>query len=79
MQTGLNQELPKVRTGGVTVGSWQGYSVAERDRRWQMVRDNAAKAGVDCVFVPLGNGTDARYLTQLRASVIVMPTDGRPP
>jgi len=31
---------------------WTGYSLAERDWRWQRVRDNAAKAGFDCVLVP---------------------------
>src|SRR5439155_11175914 len=32
--------------------AWKGYSLAERDRRWEAVRANAAKAGFDCVFVP---------------------------
>ena len=72
-------ESPRRRTGGATVGAWQGYSLAERDRRWNAVRESAAKRGLDCIWVPLGNGTDARYLTQLRASSIVLPTDGRPP
>ena len=43
--------------------TWRGYSLAERDRRWGAVRANAAREGFDCVFVPLGNGIDARYLT----------------
>ncbi len=64
---------------GATVPIWAGYSIAERDRRWKAVRESAAKAGFDCVFVPLGNGTDGRYLTQLRCSATVLPTDGRPP
>ncbi|MGH2397532.1 MAG: M24 family metallopeptidase [bacterium] len=64
---------------GATVFVWSGYSIAERDRRWRAVRESAAKAGFDCIFVPLGNGTDGRYLTQLRCSSIVLPTDGRPP
>ncbi len=65
--------------GGPILGIWSGYSVAERDRRWAAVRENAARAGIDCVFVPLGNGIDGRYLTQLRAASVVLPTDGRPP
>src|SRR5712692_1191735 len=59
--------------------TWRGYSLAERDRRWQAVRAGAARAGFDCLFVPLGNGLDAEYLTQLRRAIIVLPTDGRPP
>jgi len=57
--------------------TWKGFSLAERDRRWQRVRDNAAKAGFDCVLVPLcvdgrnlhlsleqtrGTRSDCRYL-----------------
>jgi Xaa-Pro dipeptidase len=65
------------------VDTWRQYSVAERDRRWNAVRAGAAKAGLDCVFVPLGNSIDARYLTQIRGAVqsacIVLPTDGRDP
>ena len=64
---------------GATVHIWNGYSLTERDRRWNAVRANAAKAGMDCIFVPLGNGVDGRYLTQLRCSAIVLPTDGRAP
>ena len=64
---------------GATVHIWNGYSLAERDRRWQAVRENAAKAGLDCIFVPLGNGVDGRYLTQLRCSAMVLPADGRSP
>jgi Xaa-Pro aminopeptidase len=64
---------------GATVHIWNGYSLAERDRRWQAVRENAAKASLDCIFVPLGNGVDGRYLTQLRCSAMVLPTDGRAP
>jgi Xaa-Pro aminopeptidase len=59
--------------------TWRGYSLAERDRRWEAVRANAAKEGFDCLFVPLGNGLDARYLTQLRVASIILPTDGREP
>ena len=64
---------------GATVHIWNGYSLAERDRRWQAVRENAAKASLDCIFVPLGNGVDGRYLTQLRCSTMALPTDGRAP
>ena len=64
---------------GATVHIWNGYSLAERDRRWNAVRESAAKAGFDCIFVPLGNGVDGRYLTQLRCSAMVLPTDGRAP
>ena len=64
---------------GATVFIWSGYSLAERDRRWQAVRENAGKAGFDCILVPLGNGVDGRYMTQLRCSAMVLPTDGRAP
>jgi Xaa-Pro aminopeptidase len=64
---------------GATVYIWNGYSLAERDRRWNAVRANAAQAGFDCILVPLGDGTDARYMTQLRCSAMVLPTDGRAP
>jgi Xaa-Pro aminopeptidase len=73
------QSAPRRRIGGATIGAWQGYLLAERDRRWNAVRAKGAAAGFDCIWVPLGNGTDARYLTQLRAASIVLPTDGRPP
>jgi Xaa-Pro dipeptidase len=64
---------------GATVFIWSGYSLAERDRRWQAVRENAGKAGFDCILIPLGNGVDGRYLTQLRCSAMALPADGRPP
>jgi Xaa-Pro aminopeptidase len=64
---------------GATVFIWSGYSLAERDRRWQAVRENARKAGFDCILVPLGNGVDGRYMTQLRCSAMALPTDGRQP
>jgi Xaa-Pro aminopeptidase len=64
---------------GATVHIWNAYSLAERDRRWQAVRENGAKAGFDCILVPLGNGIDGRYMTQLRCSAMVLPTDGRAP
>ena len=64
---------------GATVYVWSDYSLAERDRRWKAVRESGAKAGFDCIFVPLGDGVDARYLTQLRCSSVILPTDGRAP
>jgi Xaa-Pro aminopeptidase len=64
---------------GATVYIWSGYSLNERDRRWRAVRDNAGKAGFDCILVPLGNGVDGRYMTQLRCSAMVLPTDNRAP
>jgi hypothetical protein len=30
-------------------------------------------------WCPLGDGIDARYMTQLRCSAMVLPSDGRPP
>jgi Xaa-Pro aminopeptidase len=54
---------------------WGGFSLAERDRRWNRVRVLAAEAGFDGIFVPLGNGLDARYLTQLRNACMVLPTN----
>ncbi len=62
-----------------TTWVWSGYSLAERDRRWNAVRAGGQAAGFDCIFVPVGNGLDARYLTQLRNAAVVLPTDGRPP
>lgn len=74
--------------------TWKGYSLAERDRRWSAVRANAARAGLDCTFLPLccdgqnlhlsleqvrGTRSDSRYLTQMENASIVIPTDGRPP
>jgi Xaa-Pro aminopeptidase len=64
---------------GATVHIWNGYSLAERDRRWKAVRENGAKAGFECILVPLGNGVDGRYMTQLRCSAMLLPTDGRAP
>src|ERR671919_2901167 len=74
--------------------AWKGYSLAERDWRWQRVRENAAKAGFDCILVPLcvdgrnlhlsleqarGTRSDCRFLTQLDNAAVIMPTDGRKP
>src|SRR5262245_65496642 len=74
--------------------TWRGYSLAERDWRWQRVRENAAMAGFDCVLVPLcvdgrnlhlsleqsrGSRSDCRFLTQLENAAVILPTDGRKP
>jgi Xaa-Pro dipeptidase len=74
--------------------TWRGFSLAERDRRWNAVRQNAAAAGLDAVWVPLcldprnfalsleqarGVRSDGRYLTLLEYASIVLPTDGRAP
>jgi Xaa-Pro dipeptidase len=67
------------KRAGATVYVWSDYSLQERDRRWKAVKESGAKAGFDCIFVPLGPGIDARYLTQLRCSSVIMPTDGRAP
>ena len=64
---------------GATVHIWNGYSIGERDRRWEAVRANGSQAGFDCILVPLGDGVDARYMTQLRCSALALPTDGRAP
>ena len=64
---------------GATVFIWSGYSLAERDRRWRATRETGARAGFDCILVPLGNGVDGRYMTQLRCSAMALPTDGRAP
>jgi Xaa-Pro aminopeptidase len=62
-----------------TTWTWSGYSLAERDRRWTALRARAAAEGLDCLFVPLGDGYDGRYLTQYLNAAVVLPTDGRPP
>ena len=36
---------------GATVFIWSGYSPAERDRRWNAVREKASKAGFDFIGV----------------------------
>ena len=73
---------------------WRGYSLAERDWRWQRVRDHAGKAGFDCILLPLcidgrnlhlsleqarGTRSDCRFLTQLENAAVILPTDGRAP
>ena len=70
--------------------TWRGYSLAERDWRRQRVRDKAAKAGFDCVFVPTLRGRQkpapltgavARDESRLSLShelengAVVLPTD----
>ena len=72
--------------------TWTGFSRAERDRRWDVLRRNAAAAGFDCILVPpcvdgrnlrispensRGTRSDSRYLTQLENAAVVFPTDGR--
>jgi Xaa-Pro dipeptidase len=74
--------------------TWKGFSLAERDRRWNAVRKNAAQAGFDCILVPLcldgrnyhlsleqahGARSDCRYLTLLDNAAVILPTDGRQP
>jgi Xaa-Pro dipeptidase len=74
--------------------TWTGYSLAERDRRWNAVRQEATAAGLDCLFVPQtvdplqlslssdskrGVRSDARYLTQLDNVAVILPVDGRLP
>src|SRR5437867_1896000 len=74
--------------------AWSGYSLGERDRRWQAVRKQLGDAGLDCLFVPLcvdpvqlrmspdsqrGVRSDGRYLTQMDNAAVVLPTDGHPP
>ena len=74
--------------------TWKGFSLAERDRRWNAVRKNAAQAGFDCILVPLcidgknqhlsleqarGMRSDGRYLTLLDNAAVILPTDGRTP
>ncbi len=71
-----SRPAPAQRT---TVWIWDRYPLTERDRRWAAVRERGAAAGFDAIWVPIGNQLDARYLTQLRNSSIVIPTDGRPP
>ena len=65
--------------GHDTTWVWNGYSMAERDRRWHALRTRAAAEGLDCIFVPLGDGYDGRYLTQYLNAAAILPTDGRPP
>jgi Xaa-Pro aminopeptidase len=74
--------------------TWKGFSLAERDRRWNAVRKNAAQGGFDCILVPLcvdgrnqhlsleqarGMRSDGRYLTLLENAAVILPTYGRAP
>jgi Xaa-Pro dipeptidase len=74
--------------------TWKGFTLAERDRRWNAVRKNASQAGFDCILVPLcvdgknqhlsleqarGMRSDGRYLTLLENAAVILPTDGRKP
>lgn len=74
--------------------TWTGFSLAERDRRWNAVRKNAAQAGLDGILVPLcidgrnlhlsleqsrGTRADCRYLTLMENAAVILATDGRPP
>ena len=55
-----------------------GFSIAERDRRWQRVRANMREAGIDCLLTPAASGeadADSLYLTGQRGWV-VFPLDG---
>ena len=73
--------------------TWTGLSLAERDRRWEAVRKNAAQAGLDGILVPRcvdgrnlhlsleqsrGTRSDCRYLTLMENAAVIMPTNGRP-
>jgi Xaa-Pro dipeptidase len=73
---------------------WNGFSLVERDRRWDAVRKKAAQAGFDCVLVPLcvdgrnlhlsleqahGTRSDCRYLTLMDNAAVVLPTNGGRP
>ena len=73
---------------------WNGFSLAERDWRWERVRAGAGKAGFDCIFVPpcvdgrnlhlsleqaRGTRSDCRFLTQLENASVILPSDGRKP
>jgi Xaa-Pro aminopeptidase len=73
---------------------WTGFSIEERDRRWDAVRANAAGEGLDGVLIPptldrssfhlsleqaRGNQADCRYLTQVPNGAFILPTDGRDP
>jgi Xaa-Pro aminopeptidase len=70
-----------------------GYTLAERDRRWRAVREGAARAGFDCIFVPpsidplsqlspetvQGTRADCRYLTQMDVAAVILPVNGAQP
>jgi Xaa-Pro aminopeptidase len=64
------------------------FSLAERDRRWQAVRAEMARAGVDVLVGANNSGhwdhwqSDVRYLTQIGGNnvdaAVVFPLDGEP-
>lgn len=73
---------------------WKGFSLAERDRRWNAVRERAAAAGFDGILVPYcidgvnlrlspeqsrGARSDGRYLTQMDNAAVIVPTGGAAP
>jgi len=65
-----------------------GFSLAERDRRYQAVRHEMAARGIECLVAPQNTGEwdacqpDARYLTSIggggTAVAAVLPIDGPP-
>ena len=65
-----------------------GFSLAERDRRYQVVRHEMAARGIECLVAPQNTGEwdacqpDARYLTSIggggTAVAAVLPIDGPP-
>src|SRR3954447_5722770 len=72
---GLIRSRPSAETWD-RAWTWNGYSLAERDRRWAIVRERAAAAELDAVLVPFGDGYDGRYLTQLLNAAVILPTAG---
>ncbi len=58
---------------------WNGYSLAERDRRLAALRARAAEEDLDGLLVPLGDGYDGRYITQYVNAAVVLPTGSAPP
>jgi Xaa-Pro dipeptidase len=68
--------------------SEQGFTLAERDRRYQVVRALMRERGIDCIIVPHNTGDwdnfqpDIRYLTCVggggMATALVFPLEGDP-
>jgi Xaa-Pro aminopeptidase len=58
---------------------WNGYSLAERDRRLAALRVAASAEGLDCLLIPLGDGYDGRYVSQYLNAAVVLPTAGGEP
>ena len=46
-------ETRGLAVGGPILGIWAGYSLAERDRRWDAVRENAARPASTASSFPL--------------------------